>query len=228
VPVKKATRRSKKLANVSKNQQPLGATGEWDTKLAQLRKENKALEEEAAALRNFISALTELMDALHSPRKESEILTLFESVLDSSMRAIGASEGSLLIPDESSGELIFAIVRGATPKEHLVGKRVPAGKGVASWVFTHRQSAIVNNAAADERFYKGLDNQLKHTTHSILAAPLIGGGRVIGVVEMVNKKNGRLFSNGNQRLLAVMSRFAGELLFSIVRDVDLTQSFKIA
>ena len=118
--------------------------------------------------------------------------------------------------------------RGATPDEQLVGTRVPAGKGVASWVLEHRQSAIVNNAAADERFYPGLDNQLKYRTRSILAAPLIGGGHVIGVVEMINKKNGKLFSTGNQTLLSLMCRFSGELLSSIVRDVDLTQSFKIA
>lgn len=213
--------------NTSRRQQALDATREWHIKLLSLRKENAALEEEAEDLRSFIGALMDLMDALHSPRKESEILTLFESLLDNAMRAIGASAGSLLIPDESSGELIFAIVRGVTPKEQLVGKRVPAGKGVASWVLKHRQSAIVNNAAADDRFYKGLDNQLEHTTNSILAAPLIGGSRVIGVVEMINKKNGKLFSTGNQTLLSVMCRFAGELLFSIVRDVDLAESFKV-
>lgn len=214
--------------NTSRRQQALDATREWHARLLTLRKENAALVEEAKALRDFIGALMDLMDALHSPRKESEILTIFESVLDDAMRAIGASAGSLLIPDESNGELIFAIVRGVTPAEQLISKRVPAGKGVASWVLKHRQSAIVNNAAADDRFYKGMDNQLKHTTNSILAAPLIGGGRVIGVVEMINKKNGKLFSTGNQTLLSVMCRFAGELLFSIVRDVDLAETFKVS
>lgn len=212
----------------TKRQQALDATREIHDKLVLLRKENDALEEEASALHSFIRALTKLTDALQSPRGELEILTLFETVLDNAMRAIGASTGSLLIPDDRTGELIFAIVRGTTPKERLIGKRVPAGKGVASWVLTHRQSAIVNNPAADERFYKDLDNQLQHKTHSILAAPLIGGGRVIGVVEMINKKNGKLFSTGNQTLLSVMCRFAGELLCSIVKCVDLTQSFKIS
>lgn len=216
------------LPNITKRQQALEATREWHNKLARLRKENEALEEEASALRNFIGALMELTDALHSSTNELEILTIFESVLDNAMRAIGANAGSLLIPDETNGELIFAIVRGETPKEDLVGKRVPAGKGVASWVLTHRQPAIVNNAAADERFYKGLDNQLHHVTNSILAAPLIGGGRILGVVEIINKKNGKLFSTGNQTLLSVMCRFAGELLSSIVRDTDLAQSFKIS
>ncbi len=216
----------RKLADISKRQQALDATREWHNKIVRLRNENRALEEEAAALRSFIAALVELMDALHLPKKESEILTLFESVLDNSIRAIGASAGSLLIPEEGTGDLIFAIARGEKPEKDLVGMRVPTGKGVASWVLTHRQSAIVNNAAADERFYRGLDNQLAHTTSSILAAPLIGGGRVIGVVEMINKKNGKLFSTGNQTMLTVMCRFAGELLFTIVRDVDLTETFR--
>jgi len=54
------------------------------------------------------------------------------------------------------------------------------------------------------------------------AAPLIGGGRVIGVVEVLNKKDGKLFTIGNQTLLSVMCRFAGELMFTTVKDIDLT------
>lgn len=211
----------------TRRQQVLESTREWHNKLVGLRKANQELAEEAAALRSFIEVLTELMHALHSPRGESEVLTLFEAVLDSAIRAIEASAGSILIADEKTDELIFAIVRGESPKHELIGRRVPAGKGVASWVLRHRQAAIVNNAPADERFYGGVDNELDHRTRSILAAPLIGGGRVIGVVEAINKKDGKLFSTGNQTLLTVMCRFAGELLYSIVKDVDLTESIRL-
>lgn len=211
----------------TRRQQVLDSTRERHNKLVRLRKVNRELAEEAAALRSFIEVLTDLMHALHTPRQESEVLTLFESVLDSAIRALEASAGSILIADERSDELIFAIVRGETPKQALIGRRVPAGKGVASWVFRHRQAAIVNNAPADERFYRGLDAEIDHRTKSILAAPLIGGGRVIGVVEAINKKDGKLFSTGNQTLLSVMCRFAGELMYSIVKDVDLTESIKL-
>lgn len=189
---------------------------------AQLEKENQELQAEAEALRSFIRALKAMMDALESPQAESEVLALLETILENAIRAIDARDGSLLVPDDQTNELVFALVQGETPSEELIGRRVPAGKGVVSWVAEHRRATIVNNAAADERFYDGMDSQIEYKTSSLLAAPLIGGGRVLGVVEVINKKDGKLFTIGNQTLLSVMCRFAGELMYGLVKDIDLT------
>lgn len=191
---------------------------------SQIEIENAALQAEAGALRSFIHALKSLMDALESPMAESEILEILESVLDNAIRAVNARDGSLLIPDSRTGELVFVIVRGETANNALIGKRIPTGKGVASWVAATRRAVIVNNAAADERFYDRLDQEIRYKTDSLLAAPLIGGGRVIGVIEVINKNNGKLFTMGNQTLLSVMCRFAGELLYTAVNDNNLAAS----
>ncbi|HEX9585969.1 MAG TPA: GAF domain-containing protein [Gammaproteobacteria bacterium] len=191
---------------------------------SQIEIENAALQAEAGALRSFIHALKSLMDALESPRAESEILEILESVLGNAIRAVNARDGSLLIPDSRTGELVFVIVRGETANNALIGKRIPTGKGVASWVAATRRAVIVNNAAADERFYDRLDQEIRYKTDSLLAAPLIGGGRVIGVIEVINKNDGKLFTMGNQTLLSVMCRFAGELLYTVVNDNNLAAS----
>jgi len=60
----------------------------------------------------------------------------------------------------------------------------------------------------------------------LLAAPLLGGNRLLGVVEVINKQNGKLFSTGNLTLLTLMCRFAGELLHSLISEVELTQSMR--
>ena len=52
----------------------------------------------------------------------------------------------------------------------------------------------------------------------MLAAPIIGGGRVLGVIEMLNKQDDKLFSVGDQTLLTLMCRFSGELLFNLIRQ----------
>lgn len=192
--------------------------------LSKIEIENAALQAEAGALRSFIHALKSLMDALESPMAESEILEILESVLGNAIRAVNARDGSLLIPDSRTGELVFVIVRGETANDALIGKRIPTGKGVASWVAATRRPVIVNNAAADERFYDRLDQEIRYKTDSLLAAPLIGGGRVIGVIEVINKNDGKLFTMGNQTLLSVMCRFAGELLYTVVNDNNLAAS----
>ena len=49
---------------------------------------------------------------------------------------------------------------------------------------------------------------------------------MLGVVEVVNKRDGKLFSTGNLALLTLMCRFAGELLHSLISEVELTQSMR--
>jgi len=193
-----------------------------------LRHENLSLEQEADQLRQFMDSMVKLIEAVERPKRESEALTLLGQVLDSAIRAIGAKDGSLLVPDDQTGELVFVLVQGQSTKDNLVGRRLPAGRGIAGWVAEHRRGTTVNNVPADERFYPELDVELDYRTSSLLAAPLLGGNRLLGVVEVINKQDGKLFSTGNLTLLTLMCRFAGELLHSLISEVELTQSMRRA
>jgi GAF domain-containing protein len=195
-------------------------------RLEELREERLGLEQEAEVLRLFMESMATLIEAVERPKRENEALTLLGEVLSTAIRAIGARDGSLLVPDEETGELVFVIVQGESTKANLVGRRLPAGRGIAGWVAEHRRGTTVNNVPADERFYPELDVELDYRTSSLLAAPLLGGNRLLGVVEVINKQDGKLFSTGNLTLLALMCRFAGELLHSLISEVELTQSMR--
>ena len=197
-------------------------------RLEQLREENTALEQDADQLRQFMQCMATLIEAVERPKGESEALTLLSQVLDRAIHAIGARDGSLLVPDEETGELVFVLVQGESTKANLIGRRLPAGRGIAGWVAENRRGTTVNNVPADERFYPELDVELDYRTSSLLAAPLLGGNRLLGVVEVINKQNGKLFSTGNLTLLTLMCRFAGELLHSLISEVELTQSMRSA
>jgi GAF domain-containing protein len=173
-----------------------------------------------------MESMAKLIEAVERPKQESEALTLLSQVLDSAIGAIGARDGSLLVPDEETGELVFVLVQGESTKDNLVGRRLPAGRGIAGWVAEHRRGTTVNNVPADERFYPELDVELDYRTSSLLAVPLLGGNRLLGVIEVINKQDGKLFSTGNLTLLALMCRFAGELLHSLISEVELTQSMR--
>ncbi len=192
--------------------------------LAALKAEQRELLGEADGLRRFIACMRKLIDVSQAPESRIELYLLLEQVLDNAIRAINARDGSILVPDDRTMDLVFVMVRGDEPHTELVGRRLPAREGIAGWVARHRRATIVNNAAADDRFYPALDRVTHYRTQSVLAAPLIGGDRVLGVVELVNKRDGRFFSVGNQTLLNLMCRFAGELLYSLVRDLDLGEA----
>ncbi len=195
--------------------------------LSQLQAENRLLQRDADSLRRFLTSIQKLIDAAHSRQQEAQALDLLEQVLDNALRAINARDGSLLVPDDETGELVFILVQGDDPQTGLIGRRLPRGEGIAGWVAKNRRSTIVNNVAADDRFYPNMDEVIEYKTKSIAAAPLIGGGRLLGVVEALNKRDGQLFTSGNQTLLSLMCRFAGELLYSVILDGSLTQPHQI-
>jgi GAF domain-containing protein len=195
-------------------------------RLEELRAENLGLEQEAEVLRLFMDSMATLIEAVERPKRDTEALTLLSEVLDTAIRAIGARDGSLLVPDDETGELVFVLVQGESTKANLIGRRLPAGRGIAGWVAENRRGTTVNNVPADERFYPELDVELDYRTSSLLAVPLLGGNRLLGVVEVINKQDGKLFSTGNLTLLALMCRFAGELLHSLISEVELTQSMR--
>jgi GAF domain-containing protein len=197
-------------------------------RLNRLRQANLSLEQEADQLRQFMDSMAKVIEAVERPKRDSEALTLLGRVLDSAIRAIGAKDGSLLLPDDQTGELVFVLVQGQSTKDNLIGRRLPAGRGIAGWVAENRRGTTVNNVPADERFYPELDVELDYRTNSLLAAPLLGGNRLLGVVEVINKQDGKLFSTGNLTLLTLMCRFAGELLHSLISEVELTQSTRRA
>ncbi len=195
-------------------------------RLERLRGENLALEAEADVLRQFMESMATLIEAVEKPNREAQALPLLGQVLDSAIRAIGARDGSLLVPDTGTGELVFVLVQGESTKASLIGRRLPAGRGIAGWVAENRRGTTVNNVPADDRFYPELDVEFDYRTSSLLAAPLLGGNRLLGVVEVINKQDGKLFSTGNLTLLTIMCRFAGELLHSLISDVELTKSMQ--
>ncbi len=186
--------------------------------ISQLESENTALRGEILSLRSFIDSMQNLMEAVEQPLPEAELMELLSEVLGNALRTISASDGSLLVLDEDNNELVFVITQGDTAKEQLTWQRLPPGEGIAGWVANNRRATIVNDAQADDRFYPAMDRETGFKTQSVLAAPIIGGGRVLGVIELLNKQDDKLFSVVDLPLLTLMCRFSGELLFTVIQQ----------
>lgn len=165
--------------------------------------------------RRFVNALETLSRCRQLEPSEAEIMDALDRALVCVIDAISANDGALLVMDESSGDLVFALVHGDVPKKKLLWQRVPAGRGVAHWVAVHRRPAIVNSTLNDERFYSGIDVASGFHTRSIVAVPLIDGDKVLGVIEVLNKKNGEFFALSDQNHLIVMANLASALLVQL-------------
>ena len=183
-----------------------------------LQEENRQLREEAVSLRQYVDSIQTLMAAIDEMDANTEVMPLLDRILYNAMTVIDAKDGSLLVLDDETGELVFVLVYGDVAEEKLVGYRLPPGKGIAGWVAQNRKATIVNNVRADSRFFPGVDDAFQFHTQSILAAPIVGANKVLGVIEVVNKHNGRPFDPTDQILLTLLCRFAGEILNTMVQQ----------
>ncbi len=179
---------------------------------AKRREQFERLNAEIEAGRRFVNSLETLSRFRQKEPSEAEIMDALDQALRCVVEATCADDGAVMIMDESNGDLIFALTYGNVPKEKLLWKRVPAGRGAAQWVATHRRGAIVNSALNDDRFYRGIDIASGYHTRSIVAVPLLDGDKAIGVIEVLNKKDGEFFSLSDQDHLTLMAHLASGLL----------------
>ena len=160
------------------------------------------------------------MEAVDEIEKKTEIMPVLDRILYNALMVINAEAGSLLVTDDETQELVFMIAHGDVPRELLLGRRVPAGKGIAGWVVTQRKIAVVNNTAGDPRFYDEIDSGSGFRTLNLMAAPIIGNDQVLGVLEVLNKRGGALFSETDQTLMNLLCHFAGEVLTAMMLRQD--------
>lgn len=190
----------------------MGVSQFMKQEVARLREENEELKDELYALRRYIDSIHALIDSVEDLDPSSPIMPLLERTLFNAQSVVNATEGSLLILDEDNDELVFVLSRGAM-SDRLQGRRMPHDKGIAGWVVHNGKPTIVNNARADDRFYAGIDEALQFQTNSVLAAPIIGRNRMLGVIEVINKRDGEPFNEMDQSLLMLLCRLAGDVLY---------------
>jgi GAF domain-containing protein len=130
---------------------------------------------------------------------------------------LNAPEGSLLLLDEETSELKFVLVRGALA-ERLINYRIPADEGIAGWVIQNRKAALVRDVRHDHRFSHSIDDEFKFRTQSIIAVPVIGQGKIHGVMEALNQPADEPFSETDLKLLSLICRYLGEILSNVAAE----------
>lgn len=140
-------------------------------------KNKKNLEEKLRKVIETIDAANALTEPLTKP---------IENLLELSAASLKSEEASVIVRNGDEGELIFLTATGKVA-DQLTGMKIPAGKGIAGFVFSSGQPVAIADAGEDETFYAEVDRKTGYTTQNILATPLRYNGEIIGVLEYVNR-----------------------------------------
>lgn len=152
-------------------------------------------------------AVLEIAAAISSARDVDELLRL---VMDRLTSLLGVEASTLFMLDESKGELWSRVLRGGGTSLNEI--RLSASKGIAGYVVATGQTLVLSDAYADERFNREIDRTSGFRTRSMIAAPLRHvSGKILGVVEVLNRKSGEFTSEDKAVVEAVAAQVAAVL-----------------
>ena len=134
-----------------------------------------------------------------------ELQTVLNIIMEKTRELVKAESWSLLLGEEGEGGLQLSVAVGEGADRARTGATVKPGEGIAGWVAREGKPVIVEDAATDPRWC-GLEQAYGVCARSVLCVPLETRGRVLGVIEVVNKRGGDGFS---QRDLSLVTRLAG-------------------
>lgn len=162
----------------------------------------------AATARRY-NILLRIVKAANDKLDPSNVIRI---VMDNIQKLIPCEAWSILLLSEEEDELRFERARGQAA-DALQLARLKVGEGIAGWVAQHREPVIVNDVSEDNRFDSSFDQATNFKTHAILCAPLLSRHRLLGVVELINKKskNHRFAMQDLQMLITLLSPIAVSL-----------------
>jgi GAF domain-containing protein len=135
---------------------------------------------------------------------QSSLDELLGSIMESAKKLNHAEASSLMLADDENKELIIAIPTGPAQAE-ISGLRIPQDKGIAGWVKTNNNPAIVNNPESDKRFL-GEISKSSFKTKNLICVPLRNArGGVIGVLQSINHLDSDAFEEDDLTLLQALA-----------------------
>jgi signal transduction histidine kinase len=152
-------------------------------------------------------ALVSVMDLASTVNSSLNLAEVLSMMMENANLVTQAEASTLMLVEDMTGDLVFSVPTGPMA-EKLVDVRIKRGQGIAGWVAENEKPLIVNEAKKDDRFFSGIDKMSGFETDSVLAVPLKAKNRLIGVLEVLNKKDGSGFTEEDALLLTIFSEQA--------------------
>jgi Nif-specific regulatory protein len=166
------------------------------------------------------NTLIEINDLINS--NYSDLNSLLTQILDSATRLAAAEASSLLLVNKETRELYFEVALGGSAIE-VKRFTVKMGEGIAGWVALHNKSIILNDAESDRRHRHDISRSVNYPSKTMIAVPMRVKDECLGVIELINKKGGKIFDQEDLEWLEIFANQAG-IAISNARSLEKVHS----
>jgi diguanylate cyclase (GGDEF)-like protein len=152
-------------------------------------------------------------------------------VLRKANEFVPSEAGSILLddprtkrPDRRRNTLTFLAAFGDKANS-IVGHAIPSDHGIAGHVYQSGQAYFTPDVGGDRIFDSRIDRSTDYRTRSLIAIPIRIGREVCGVLELLNRRSGAVYTEHDRNLLEI---FAGYISIAIQNVLDGKLAYEFA
>ncbi len=142
--------------------------------------------------RNALALVSQVSHSLRSGG--SRLSQMLDQIIRLTQDSLNANASSVLLFGDRGDDLYFAATSGPVD-EALQKVRISSKSGIAGQVLQSGQPRLVNDVSRNIDFDHNIDAATGFRTKSLVCAPLIVNGRSLGVIEVLNKRDGSQFDD---------------------------------
>jgi Nif-specific regulatory protein len=159
------------------------------------------LQKENQRLKHMVDELTVLNEISSSMSSTMEVQEIMAKIIIKSIATIGVEQGTIMLVEKDANTPLRTIIRGVDEENR--GRIYKFGSYLTGWMIKNCKPLLSNDTANDARL-TGLDVE-ETGIRSILSVPMILQDKLIGVINLFNKKDGVQFTDDDQNLLCIIA-----------------------
>lgn len=132
---------------------------------------------------------------------------IMAKIVRQAIKAVDAAQGVVTLVDESEHASLKTLVRTSSGSGER--RTFHLDESVLGWMLINRRPLLVNGPRSDDRF-RGV--RWDDSIRTLLAAPLMIKSRLIGVIAVYNKRQDGIFTDDDQRLLAIIAGQSAQIV----------------
>lgn len=184
----------------------------------------KRLEEQRVTVESRLDKLHRLIDASKIINSTLDVDKLLGLILEAATKSIEADRGTLYLVDSIKEELWSKVLQGS----NMIEIRLPMGKGIAGYVAQTGETINITDAYKDSRFNPDIDRRTGYRTRSVLCMPMKNkDGKIIGVFQLFNKKDGA-FGAEDEQFIDAFSAHASVAIENARMAQEMVQSERLS
>ena len=176
-----------------------------------LKARNRQISDRLIRLQQAFRALNRMDDTMRGLSKEIDIEKLIHELLSLALHASDSENGSLILVDEDTGELVFVDVIGEA-RDHLLDHRISNNVGIVSDVIKTRKAVLLTDVRKSSRWSSEIDQIVGFKTQALMCAPLYSDEATYGAIEVINNSSVEGFDENDLAILRVTARFVSQAL----------------